>query len=106
MCSSDLAPVTQSVTFTAAVPLKRVAPVVPPGARSLLREPVVVTVVVDVDAHGKVTAARSSGVNTGLRQLLAPSSVQAAKQWQFEPALRNGVPVASQTELSFRYANP
>jgi hypothetical protein len=100
------APVTQSVTFTAAVPLKRVAPVVPPGARSLLHEPVVVTVVVDVDARGKVTAARSSGVNTGLRQLLAPNSVQAAKQWQFEPASRNGVPVASQTELSFRYANP
>jgi hypothetical protein len=100
------APVTQSVTFTAAVPLKRVAPAVPAGARSLLHEPVVVTVVVEVDTHGKVTAARSSGVNTGLRRLLAPNSVEAARQWQFEPALRNGAPVASQTELSFRFMNP
>ncbi len=100
------APVAQSVTFTTAVPLKRVAPVVPPGARSLLHEQVVVTVVVEIDAHGKVTAARSSGDNTGIRRLLAPNSLQAAKQWQFEPALRNGVPVASQTELSFRFMKP
>jgi len=100
------APVTQPVTFTAAVPLKRVAPVIPPGARSRLHEPIVVTVVVDVNAQGKVIAARSSGDNTGIRKLLVPNSVQAAKLWQFEPALRNGVPVASQTELSFRFATP
>jgi periplasmic protein TonB len=95
-----------SVTFTAPVPVKRVSPVVPSGVRPLLREPAVVTVVVEVDAEGKVTAARSSGDNTGIRQLLVPSAVQAAKLWQFEPALRNGVPVASQTEVSFRFANP
>ncbi len=100
------APVPQPVTFAAPVPVKRVPPVVPPAARSLLHDPVVVTVVVDIDAHGKVTAARLSGVNKGLQQLLAPNSVQAAKSWRFEPALRNGVPVASQTELSFRFTKP
>lgn len=100
------APVAQSVTFTAAVPLKRVPPVIPSGARALLHEPVVVTVVVDVDGRGKVTAARLSGDNKGVRQLLAPNCVQAARLWQFEPALRNGVPVASQTELSFRFSSP
>jgi hypothetical protein len=99
-------PAPPSVSFSVPVPLKRVAPVIPSRARSVLREPVVVTVVVDVDAHGKVTAARASGDNTGIRRLLAPNSEQAAKQWRFEPALRNGVAVASQTELSFRFMNP
>ncbi len=99
-------PAPPSVSFSVPVPLKRVAPVIPFRARSLLREAVIVTVVVNVDAHGKVTAAKASGDNAGIRRLLAPNSEQAARQWRFEPALRNGVAVASQTELSFRFVNP
>jgi hypothetical protein len=94
----------QAVVFRAPVPLRRVAPAIPPGVRSLLQEPVSIRVVVEVNREGKVTGAMPGAAEGRIEKLLAPHAVQAARLWQFEPALRDGVPVAGETSVVFRFA--
>jgi hypothetical protein len=96
-------PVVKPVTFLAPVPLKRVSPVIPPGARPFIREDILIRVAVDVDSNGKVTDAHPLTTRDGLEKLLAPHAVQAAKLWQFRPARRDGEPVAGETTVVFHF---
>lgn len=62
---------------------------------------VVLAVTVDADGHvGEVRVLESGG------KLLDDAAVFAASQWTFEPALRNGAPVAARIRIPFHFAPP
>jgi TonB family protein len=63
-----------------------------------------VEVKVNVDAEGRVSDARPLNASGSSQRLLGPTAVQAAKLWLFEPARRDGQPVASETVLKFDFA--
>lgn len=94
------------VSFVAAMPLKRVIPTMPSGARSWLRDksPVKVSVKVEVAADGRVRRASLAKSDSIAETMLAPSALQAARLWHFQPATRDGVPVVSETVLVFEFA--
>ncbi len=57
---------------------------------------------VQIDARGEVTEAK---VSRGGNPALEWAALDAAKRWRFEPALRNGIPVASDVEIPFRFSS-
>jgi hypothetical protein len=92
------------LTFSAAAPIARVSPVVSPATRSAIRESVSIRVAIQVDPEGKVTGARPVDATDPIEKLLAQPAVQAARLWRFDPARRNGAPVASETVVVFQFA--
>jgi hypothetical protein len=92
------------VTFSTAVPVKRFSPAIPLSLRSSIRNEVTVRIKVAVDQTGKVTGADPTETKDGFEKLLAPLAIQAVKLWQFEPARRNGAPVASETVVVFHFS--
>jgi len=92
------------VTFSTAVPIKRFSPAIPLSLRSSIRNEVTVRIKVAVDPTGKVTGADPTETKDGFEKLLAPLATQAVKLWQFEPARRNGAPVASETVVVFHFS--
>lgn len=79
-----------------ATPVARVQPAYPPEAARVKAEGSV-TVRVEVDANGiptSVTLARRSGERS-----LDEAALEAVRQWRFQPAIRNGKPVASTVEV-------
>lgn len=93
----------KALTFSAPVPLKRVMPAIAPSTRSLIRDEVSVRVAINVDPQGKVTDAHSVQAESGVARMLAAPAVQAAKLWQFEPARRDGAPVAGEAVVVFHF---
>jgi protein TonB len=92
------------VNIASAVPIKRVTPRPPTYASGGVHDSVSIHVRVSIDAQGKVVSANPmEPVNGFDRRVLANSAVEAAKEWRFEPARRNGVPVASDTVLEFHF---
>jgi iron complex outermembrane receptor protein len=61
-----------------------------------------VSVLLDVDASGQVTATRFESGPEVFRAV----SIQTASQLVFAPATKNGVPVAATTRVSFHFAPP
>ncbi len=61
-----------------------------------------VQVRVKIDAQGAVTDAKVIG-DAG-NPALEWASVDAVKRWRFQPATRNGVPVASEVTIPFRFS--
>jgi protein TonB len=57
---------------------------------------------VQIDARGEVTEAK---VSRGGNPALEWAALDAAKRWRFQPALRNGIAVASDVEIPFRFSN-
>jgi TonB family protein len=68
-----------------------------------VRETVTVVVIVDVDAAGKVTAAR---VETPVGHGFDEAAVEAAKHLRFAPALRGTTPVAARVKHKYELAPP
>ncbi len=84
--------------FEPATARKRVAPSYPPAARAAQTVGVVV-VTVEINENGKVVSAKATTGPNALRQ----SAEHAAKQWEFNPARRNGVAVPSSQRLEFNF---
>jgi Gram-negative bacterial TonB protein C-terminal len=104
--SPEVAPFTpsqNSIRYETAVPIRKVRPAVPADLHSILPESISVEIKVEIDSAGKVVNATPVGGLTATQKLLAPQAVQAALLWRFEPARRNGEPVASESLLKFDF---
>jgi TonB family protein len=77
---------------------KKVLPSYPTAARTA-RISGLVVVMVDVDENGKVVAAKATEGPAVLRQ----AAENAAKQWEFNPAKRNGVAIRASQRLEFNF---
>ena len=86
----------------APVVIQHVDAVYPPSALSERKHAdVVLALTVDADGHvSKVDVLQSGGAD------LDEAAVVAARQWTFDPALRNGKPVASRIRVPFHFAPP
>lgn len=80
----------------------RVVPRVSPGARRTIRGKIRVLVKVNVDAAGNVTEARLQ--SAGPSKYFARLALEAARGWQFKPALANGRAVASEWVVRFYFS--
>jgi len=72
--------------------VERATPQYPPRARSEGRQGKVIISAV-VDAEGRVRAPMILQVDSGIEDLAA-SAVETVEQWRYQPAMRDGVPVA------------
>lgn len=89
--------------FTAPVAARRVQPAVDPQLRRLLGDVLVVRVRLRIDEGGNVVEADTDALPDRNANALAQAAVRAARQWTFEPARRNGVPVQCGYSISFRF---
>lgn len=97
---------TPPISYVAATPVRKIRPAIPTNLRSAIQSLVSVQVKVVVDSAGKVVSAAPAATSTTAQKLLAPQAAQAALLWQFEPARRNGVPVYSESVLTFEFERP
>ena len=63
-----------------------------------------IRVAVQIDREGRVKDARPLNDKDATERLLAKNAVQAARRWRFNPARRDGIPIASETVLVFQFA--
>jgi outer membrane biosynthesis protein TonB len=92
-----------SATFSVAVPIARESPVLSPAAWSAIQHEVSLRVAVDVNSEGHVTGAKALDASDPIEKLLAPHAEQAIHLWRFNPARRNGTPVASTAVVLFQF---
>lgn len=84
--------------------LTKVDPAYPESARKKKVEGLVV-VAASIDATGKVTkVAVAHGIEGEEGEALEKAALDAVKQWTFEPARRNGSPVAIVFKVTIRFA--
>ena len=84
------------------VAIRSVPPQVPPQLRWFQAGPKILTIDISIDAEGKVVAV--TPINSkAVPQPLISAAVDAARQWRFQPALRNGKPIASVMTLRFDF---
>ncbi|HEY0565771.1 MAG TPA: TonB family protein [Terriglobales bacterium] len=88
------------VHYTEAKPVFAPQPTFPQTAKEIGAQGDVL-VNVEIDASGHVTATRARSGNP----LLIEPAVSAARLWKFEPATRNGKPIASLKTLRFRFTS-
>ena len=85
------------------VVVQHVDAVYPPSALSERKHAdVVLAVTVDTDGHVSKVDVLQSGGGVDLDE----AAVVAARQWTFEPALRDGKPIASRIRVPFHFAPP
>jgi hypothetical protein len=101
--SASFNPAAAAIRYETAVPVRKVRPAMPASLHSLLSEPVSIEIKVEIDTAGKVASATPIGSLTAAQKLLAPQAVNAARLWRFQPARRNGAPVASESLLKFDF---
>jgi TonB family protein len=71
------------------------------GAQNTITGTVKVTVRVDVDSAGKVSAAKLT--SAGPSQYFAGLALKAAREWEFSPPAVDGASTPSQWAIEFRY---
>jgi hypothetical protein len=91
------------LTF-APIPIKRVNPALPRPASLAIPRDVSIRVAVQIDREGRVKDARPLNDEDATERLLAKNAAQAARRWRFNPARRDGIPIASETVLVFQFA--
>jgi len=91
------------INFIGPVPVRRVRPTLPIQLQSLADSKVSIDVRVEINAAGDVTQATPVETATAAQRLLAPQAVQAARQWKFQPARKNGQPVETESILRFDF---
>ncbi len=94
---------TASTELTPGHVVHRILPDIPRSASATIWGTVRVNVKAIVDASGAVTTAELESV--GPSKYFARLSVEAARQWQFDPAKENGQAVGSVWLLRFGYTN-
>jgi hypothetical protein len=80
-----------------------VMPVVPLNSRVWRGDPVLIDVLVQIDAEGKVVSAVPRSPRTQAGTLLGKLAVEAAQQWKFEPAYVGAKKVTSEMFLRFQF---
>jgi TonB family protein len=91
-CSASAITTVAPANFQAPVPASVVSPTdLPPSLKG-----VIVTLRLTVDAAGNPSNIK---IVRGDSEALRRNLVSAVSQWKFKPALKNGVPVATQIEL-------
>jgi hypothetical protein len=99
--------VARKENLRAIVPAKvvyEVRPSVPEGIRSRIRGRIVVPVIVEISASGRVVKAIPQGHGDGVYRYLAQRAAAAAKAWRFQPAKGSGgatVPTAKTLYFTF-----
>lgn len=78
----------------------QVLPDVPQSARNTITGTIKISVQVEADASGKVTAAKLT--HPGPSEYFARLAVKAAQQWEFTPPAADGAPAASTWVIQFR----
>ncbi len=96
-------PTASAIRYETAVPVRKVRPTLPAGLHFLLSEPVSIEIKVEIDTAGKVASAIPVGSLSAAQKLLAPQAADAARLWRFQPARKNGAPVASESLLKFDF---
>jgi len=89
----------QSASFTPATALVKIKPNFPRAGRQSLSG--MVNVLVVINEYGSVISAKALDGPLMFRQI----SEEAARNWKFSPALRNGQPVESQQTIQFNFQN-
>jgi hypothetical protein len=84
-------------------PLRTVHPSLPPEIRRLILSQFDVDIRVAVDSRGKVTGAQPVREYKGVGAYLAGLAQNTVRMWSFEPAKRNGQPVAGEYMLRFSF---
>jgi hypothetical protein len=85
-------------------PVHRIQPVVPEGIRNRISTQIVLPVIVEINAAGRVTRAVTSKGSDGLTRYLGERATEAARGWRFRPARsKAGEPVPSTTTLYFSF---
>jgi TonB family protein len=79
----------------------QVVPDIPKSARNTITGTIKVTVEVDVDSSGKVTAAKLK--TAGPSRYFAGKALAAAQGWEFSPPQANGQPTTSAWLLQFHF---
>lgn len=79
----------------------QVSPEVPQSAKNTITGTIKVTVHVEVDSSGKVTAAKFK--SAGSSRYFADKALEAARRWQFSPPVVNGEPTTSAWLLHFHF---
>jgi hypothetical protein len=106
--SSSLAParaVTEEDTYVGPRPVHRVEPEPSFTLHPFIVPEVQINVRVFIDRSGTVVRAESLSRGNALMEHLSKIAVQAARQWTFLPALRDGQNVPSETTLQFQFVN-
>jgi serine/threonine-protein kinase len=98
--SEPIAPSMKAITSRGEV-VHQVLPDVPQSARSTITGTVKVSVRVEVDSSGKVTAATLK--SPGPSKYFAGLALRAAQDWEFSPAEVDGKPTASAWLIQFRF---
>jgi TonB family protein len=78
----------------------QVLPDVPQSARNTITGTIKISVQVEVDSSGKVTAAKLT--HPGPSQYFARLALKAAQEWEFSPPAADGAPTASTWVIQFR----
>jgi TonB family protein len=82
--------------------IERVVPDVPRGARDTIHGKIKVSIKLNVDSSGKVSAATME--NAGPSKYFANLALSAARRWKFKAAQVDGQPVSSKWMLRFRFS--
>jgi len=90
-------------SFRGPVAIHRVQPPPSTELRRQLTETVVVRVRIRIDEAGNVVQAVADPQRSQVATALMQSAIAAAKQWTFQPAIRNGIPTACGYSIAFRF---
>ena len=97
-------PAEPAAAEVAAIPRRKVEPLISAGIRNRLTAPMAIRVNVQINKAGFVNHASSDVTEHGLRRYLANAAVKAAYHWRFTPARApDGTPVASTSAISFEF---
>ncbi len=83
--------------------IRQIRPRIPASIAILVTSEQTVRIIADIDAEGKVTDAELTSNNGPTSALLGHAALDAVRQYRFRPASRNGLPVPSQSMISFRF---
>jgi TonB family protein len=85
------------------VVINRVLPQFPASMRALMTHATTVQVRIQIDTKGKVTEAQPVEGKQGSLAPLVQTAVDAAREWTFRPATTHGVPVPSESVITFNF---
>lgn len=94
------APVVVS-SYQAATPIRELRPQLPAQLKTLVQSENVVEVEVHISDSGKVTSAKTGNVKGPSAGFLSKIALNAARGWEFRPAIQNGKAVESDKILEF-----
>jgi hypothetical protein len=85
------------------VVINRVLPRFPASMKAVLTHATTVQVRLQIDIKGKVTEAQPVEKKQGALAPLVQSALDAARGWTFRPAMVDGVPVSSESVITFNF---